>query len=433
MKNLGKYKLVENSFDVLSSSDFPDDAIDSLRELINAEYSEEKDFIEALIDKIGEEITFSFKELLLKISNPEESSFNDDDGTELPPPDVVALNELRSCADLIRMYDNGKGKLQIQPDFQREVVWDRAAQTRFIDSLTKQLPIPSLCFSLDYKTQKRLVIDGLQRMQSIINFLTNDNWRLSRLDDIDERISGKKVSDIKKDNGELIEIVEDVTLPITVLRCDNSKDSHNNYLFTIFHRLNSGGKKLNNQEIRNCIYSGAFNTLLKDLNRYEPWRHLLNLKPNDGYRFKYEELILRFFAFQEEHSEYKGRLAKFLNKYMLKYKNLKKETSIEKEKIFKETIDIIFIKIAERKQLKTSITIIESLMHGISMNIPYGQSAQGEELRNKFKYLLETDTFSEENLLAGLANTDKVKQRLSKSREVFSEQFDINDNQEERS
>jgi hypothetical protein len=72
-------------------------------------------------------------------------------------------------------------------------------------------------------------------------------------------------------------------------------------------------------------------------------------------------------------------------------------------------------------------------MHGISMNIPYGQSAQGEELRNKFKYLLETDTFSEENLLAGLANTDKVKQRLSKSREVFSEQFDINDNQEERS
>jgi hypothetical protein len=290
-----------------------------------------------------------------------------------------------------------------------------------------------LCFSLDNKTQKRLVIDGLQRMQSIINFLTNDNWRLSRLDDIDERISGKKVSDIKKDNGELIEIVEDVTLPITVLRCDNSKDSHNNYLFTIFHRLNSGGKKLNNQEIRNCIYSGAFNTLLKDLNRYEPWRHLLNLKPNDGYRFKYEELILRFFAFQEEHSEYKGRLAKFLNKYMLKYKNLKKETSIEKEKIFKETIDIIFIKIAERKQLKTSITIIESLMHGISMNIPYGQSAQGEELRNKFKYLLETDTFSEENLLAGLANTDKVKQRLSKSREVFSEQFDINDNQEERS
>ena len=64
--------------------------------------------------------------------------------------------------------------------------------------------------------------------------------------------TGKKVSEIRKQYPGIIEIVENVTLPITVLRCDYSKESHNNYLFTIFHRLNSGGKKLTNQEIRNC-------------------------------------------------------------------------------------------------------------------------------------------------------------------------------------
>jgi uncharacterized protein with ParB-like and HNH nuclease domain len=37
-------------------------------------------------------------------------------------------------------------------------------QTRFIDSLMKQLPIPSMCISLDYKTDKRYIIDGLQRI-----------------------------------------------------------------------------------------------------------------------------------------------------------------------------------------------------------------------------------------------------------------------------
>lgn len=42
-----------------------------------------------------------------------------------------------------------------------------------------------------------------------------------------------------------------------------------NYLFTIFHRLNSGGSKLTNQEIRNCIYNGDLNNLLKEIVSYE--------------------------------------------------------------------------------------------------------------------------------------------------------------------
>jgi len=67
---------------------------------------------------------------------------------------------LRSCADLLRMHSSGK--LEIQPDFQRDVVWKPDEQARFIDSLVKQLPIPSMCFSLDYQTQKWKVIDGLE-------------------------------------------------------------------------------------------------------------------------------------------------------------------------------------------------------------------------------------------------------------------------------
>jgi hypothetical protein len=54
-----------------------------------------------------------------------------------------------------------------------------------------------MCISLDYKTDKRLIIDGLQRMSSIINFLSDENWRLSELDDIDEKLSGKTVANIK--------------------------------------------------------------------------------------------------------------------------------------------------------------------------------------------------------------------------------------------
>src|SRR3990172_6447283 len=117
--------------------------------------------------------------MITELKNLEEKTFQEDDSPEIPPPDVIAYNELRSCADLFRMHT--QGILIIQPEFQREIVWPPPAQTSFIDSLTKQLPIPSMCFSMDYKTLKWQVIDGLQRMATILKFLSGENWTLSKL------------------------------------------------------------------------------------------------------------------------------------------------------------------------------------------------------------------------------------------------------------
>ena len=61
----------------------------------------------------------------------------------MPPPDIVAFNEQRSCADIFRMYQTKQ--IEISPDFQRGEVWGNSAQTLFIDSLMKQLPAVSTC------------------------------------------------------------------------------------------------------------------------------------------------------------------------------------------------------------------------------------------------------------------------------------------------
>ena len=230
---------------------------------------------------------------MTSIATLEEEAFVGDDNADLPPADIVAYNELRSCADLFRMHT--QGSLVIQPEFQREIVWKSAAQTRFIDSLIKQLPIPSMCFGLDYKRQEWQVIDGLQRIWSIIQFLSGGNWKLSELKDIDPKISGQAASTFADQNSPLHAYytrVENLTLPITVLRCDYSKKSHANYLFTIFHRLNTGAMKLNNQEIRNCIFSGPLNDLLRRLNRTPTWKRLNRMKSDVGYRFTKEEVGL---------------------------------------------------------------------------------------------------------------------------------------------
>jgi uncharacterized protein with ParB-like and HNH nuclease domain len=357
-----------------------------------------------------------------KLKTLEENSFREDDSPEIPPPDVIAYNELRSCADLYRMHT--QGILQIQPEFQREIVWKNPDQTRFIDSLVKQLPIPSMCFSLDYKTQKWQVIDGLQRMATIIRFLSGQNWTLSQLDDIEPKLSGQPVSKFVDENSDLhvyYTRVENLTLPITVLRCDYSKKSHIHYLFTIFHRLNTGGMKLNNQEIRNCIYAGQFNQLLKELNKNSAWMKLNKMKQEVSYRFTKQELILRLFAFHDHYTNYKGRLARFLTDYMDDNKNPGPQFIEEKERLFERTVNLTYRKIFEGKvPAKLSITVLEAILVGVSHNLNYLEAQPTSKVKELYNRLLAHEELTEEKLIEGLSGKTRVINRLSTAINIFS-------------
>jgi hypothetical protein len=348
----------------------------------------------------------------------EQESFVDD-LAEVPPNDIVAYNELRSCADLVRMYESEQ--LDIQPDFQRDIVWLNPAQTRFIDSLIKQLPIPSMCISLDYKTEKRLVIDGLQRITSIIKFISDDEWKLSDLPDIDERISGKSVHTIKTKTKELYTRVQNLAIPVTVLRCDYSKKSHNDYLFTIFHRLNTGGAKLNNQEIRNCIYNGPFNTLLKKLADTSNWVNMLDLKSTGVYRFANEELILRFFTFNSNLALYNGKLAKFLNDYMFENRYANAEFLAEREKLFEQTTNIILGKIFANKPIdKMSKATLEGLLVAVSRNVNSLNEKTPEQTKVLYQEFRSLPDFSVDNLKEGLSAREKVISRINSAIQVFA-------------
>ena len=171
----------------------------------------------------------------------EKQSLEQSDYSEIPPTDIIAFNELRSCADLYRMHT--QSQINIHPDFQRDFVWKDTDQTRFIDSLIKSLPIPSMCFALDYKEQKWIVIDGLQRISTIIRFLEGGHWKLSKLRDVMPDIAGKSIAEIKLNQNPLHKYytrVENLSIPITVLRCNFNKREHMEYLFMIFNRLNTG-------------------------------------------------------------------------------------------------------------------------------------------------------------------------------------------------
>lgn len=362
-----------------------------------------------------------FLELDDQLEQLETEQLKTDDNNELPPDDIVAFNELRSCADLLRMHK--EGQLEIQPNFQREIIWSPTMQTRLVDSLVKQLPIPSLCISLDYKTQERFVIDGLQRIASTIKFLDTEptkEWKLAKLDDIDDRISGKSNLTIKSKYPDLFSKVENTVIPITVLRCNYSKKTHMEYLFTIFHRLNTGGAKLTNQEIRNCIYNGTFNVFLKQAVEYKNYLKLFDVDAEKKDRFANEELVLRFLSFTYNLDKYKGQLSKFLNDFMDTHRKTSPENIDKFKQLFERTIDLIYTNILNSKPLpKISKATTEALFVGIANNLENLEEETKGDLQKRYAQLRENELFSINSLKEGLAQKDKVVTRLKKSIEIF--------------
>lgn len=250
-------------------------------------------------------------------------------------------------------------------------------------------------------------------------FLDNKiDWRLSKNEDVDIRISDKKVSEIRKENPHLVEVLENVTIPITVLRCDYTNQEHMKYLFQIFYRLNSGGNKLYNQEIRNCIFQGSLNSLLKDLARTPEWYYFANtdLKKVDKARFNNEERILRFFAFYHTFQNYKGKLAAFLNAYMDENKNADTAKIEDLKNLFIATLTIAN-RLSDRSFSKN---IAEAILIGIASNLATLTDIDSEKLDEKYAELLRQPMFTTEEMKEGLGSEDKVKGRITSAIKIFS-------------
>ena len=262
-------------------------------------------------------------------------------------------------------------------------------------------------------------------MATIIKFLDyeNNDWKLSSCDDVDERISGKYVSQIVKNYPDLFSSVENLTLPITVLRCDYSKRTHMDYLFNIFRRLNSGGRKLLNQEIRNCVYHGTFNDYLHEVVRSKEWLSAMHVNINkvENARYGHEERALRFFAMNEAWEKYSGNLARFLNQYMSKHKESTSSELVEKERLLKRVLRVI-MRISIPLEVIRNKNLMEGIMVGLSKNIDKDEILSDQELNHRYWELKKTDAYSVD-VKEGMAHTDKVQERIRQAIHVFGDKF----------
>jgi hypothetical protein len=91
--------------------------------------------------------------------------------------------------------------------------------------------------------------------------------------------------------------------------------------FDTFERLNRGAVALSPQEVRACIYEGAFNDLLRELAENEFFKLMVKLQKGDEENATREELVLKFFAYFHDRDRFDGAVTKFLNNYMEREKD----------------------------------------------------------------------------------------------------------------
>ena len=224
-----------------------------------------------------------------------------------------------SFRELITRYDEDE---LVKPELQRHYVWDKTEASRFIDSILLGLPVPSI-FLAKTIDEKLLIIDGYQRLMTVRDYVkgifSKDGkvFKLSRTPKIHENWRGKAFSELESEEQRRIKNTT-IHAIIFIQRHPVQGDTS---LYQVFERINSSGRTLLPQEIRNCVYQGPLNKLLIELNNNVTWRTLFGKQEIDE-RMRDMEYILRFFALSDdkilydENSPRSISLKKHLNQYM---------------------------------------------------------------------------------------------------------------------
>jgi uncharacterized protein with ParB-like and HNH nuclease domain len=308
------------------------------------------------------------------------------------------------------------------PFFQRGYVWTHVEAARFVETLLLGLPVPGVFLSKDENSQKLLVIDGQQRLLTLQYFYDGifrqgpAEGKAFKLKNVQDQYEGKTYKTLSKEDKLRL---DDSIIHATVVKQDDPEDDESS-IYHIFERLNTAGRQLYPQEIRNCIYYGEFNNLLKELNNNTQWRHIFG---KESPRQKDLELILRFFAMLFNAANYKRPMKEFLNKYMAKNRHLKNTPADSLRDIFNNTISIIAAAVprnAFRPERALNAAAFDALMTGIARRLLKGAISNNEEIKRKYDNLLANDKFTHFYKTA-TSDEENVKNRLMLAEKEFED------------
>lgn len=325
--------------------------------------------------------------------------------------------------------------INMAPDYQRRARWDRKKKSLLIESILLNVPIPPLfLFEADYNQYE--VMDGRQRLETIVEFLDN-GFALNGLEYWPE-INTKRFRDLPEAirRGLLRRTIGAVVLLAETARGDGDFDIR----MVLFRRLNTGGVKLNPQELRNAAFPGSFNEMIKRLSREDRFVDVwgvprktenedkepaIDLIKNVLYQTMMDcELVLRFFAIRETfHGGMRGSLRHILDQTMRKYKTITDEETEVLESYFNASVDTLVRLLGPEFILlpstgRPSRPLYDALMVAAS-TLP--ESGFDEPAAVKTKLAVALGDRDQYEILVGRGNTvEAIKARILLAQNILS-------------
>ncbi len=210
-----------------------------------------------------------------------------------------------------------KENIDVAPTFQRRDVWSVEHKSKFIESLILGIPVPQLVLAEQAERGRYLVLDGKQRLLTLQQFFGKGKGRknafpLKRLPILRnlEGVTHETLSESANLRSYLTAL-ENATIRTVVIKRWPSE----NYIHTVFVRLNSNSVMLSPQELRQALIPGPFTEFLdKAASEITALQDLLGTSEPD-FRMRDVELLLRHLAFKNAPGMYRGNLKEFLDKY----------------------------------------------------------------------------------------------------------------------
>lgn len=298
------------------------------------------------------------------------------------------------------------------PTFQRGYVWKQAQASKLIESFLLGLPVPPIFLFASKEDARQLVVDGQQRMKTVFYFFDGTFGEPTQNKKIIFRLKGLSDSSpyFNKTFEELTErdqrrLKNSVLRSFIIQQLDPDDDTS---VYHVFERLNTGGTALSNQEVRNCVYRGPFNDLIRSLNTHDCWRSLLGAPKLDS-RQKDIELILRFMSLLEWQS-YQKPLKEFMSKSMKRLNKKPKEDLEKLADLFIDTCRRAQEALGSRAFHVTSglnSAVYDSMMVGIART----PTATPDKIRDMYKELLD-DAGYRKNIRDATTDVDVIKRRM---------------------
>ena len=248
------------------------------------------------------------------------------------PNKIDITTKTPSIDILIKRLKAEPSEIDLSPAFQRHSdLWDEEKQSRLIESILIKFPLPAFYFD-GSDNNNWLVVDGLQRLSSLRNFIILKKLKLKGLEFL-RQLNGMKFDELPRS---LQRQIEETQITAYIINDGTPEEVK----FNIFQRINTGGLTLNSQEIRHALNQGIPATFVAELADLKEFKTATDeaLKPK---RMLDREFVTRFLAFYlHPHNEYVPDLDTYMNSAM---SELKKMDTLQRQKIKNDFINSVLL------------------------------------------------------------------------------------------